>query len=70
MTGSGSGWVAAVVGLALGIVMGVLTLVASPWSALGVMVMGLGGALFGWVAYGLATGGLDFGAAWRALRKK
>ena len=57
-------------GLISGVLFGICVLVAGWSSTLLVVICGGVGAVLAWVAYGLASGQLDFSAAWRALRGK
>ena len=58
----------AIVGLAVGLLFGVLVLTAGFGAALLVVFCGAIGAALGYLMFGLATSRLDVGAAWRALR--
>lgn len=61
---------APLVGLALGVLFGILMLAYSFTGALLVYLFGGLGAFLGWLGYGLATGRFDVGAAWQALRRQ
>jgi hypothetical protein len=64
------GAIAAMVGLVVGLIFGVLVMMSGAWSALAVLTFGALGAVFAYVVFGVMTGSLDFGGAWRALRRK
>lgn len=70
MEATSYGTYAAVVGLVVGLVFGVLVMLSGAWSAMAVLGFGVGGAVLSWIAYGATSGQLDFGAAWRALLRK
>lgn len=55
-------------GLALGMLFGILMLTYSFAGALLVYACGGLGAFVGWLGYGIAAGRLDVAGAWRALR--
>ena len=59
-----------VAGLILGIVFGVVLLLSGGWGALLVTAMGLVGAAIAWLIHAIATGRLDFAAAWNALLRR
>ncbi|GIV60489.1 MAG: hypothetical protein KatS3mg043_1578 [Rhodothermaceae bacterium] len=58
------------IGLVTGLVFGVLVLLGLLLEGLFVLLCGLLGAGIAWVLHGTLTGRLDFGAAWRALRRQ
>ena len=58
------------VGLALGVLFGILMLAYSFTGALLVYLLGGLGAFLGWLGYGLIAGHFDVAAAWRALRRQ
>ncbi len=60
---------ALLIGLVTGLLFGVLLLLGLLLEGLFVLLCGLIGAALGWIIYGALTGTLDFGAAWRALRR-
>lgn len=57
-------------GLILGVLWGISVLTAGWVNTLLIMICGAGGVLLAWAAFEIASGGLDFGAAWRALRRR
>ncbi len=57
-------------GLIMGVLFGVSLLTAGWINTLLILLSGGVGVLVAWTAYEIASGGLDFGAAWRALRGK
>ncbi|MEQ9321392.1 MAG: hypothetical protein RIF41_19670 [Polyangiaceae bacterium] len=64
------GTVAIVLGAVVGLLFGVLVTLSGPLDALAVVGMGAAGAILAWLVHGAATGRLDFGGAWRSLRRK
>ena len=60
---------ALLIGLAAGLAFGVLVLLGLLLEGLFVLLCGLVGAALGRMIHGARTGTLDFGAAWRALRR-
>lgn len=57
-------------GLLLGILFGIGLLVWGWIKMLLILICGATGAFIAWAVYEIASGNLDFGGAWRALRNK
>ena len=70
MESTNQGTVAIVLGTVVGLLFGVLVTLSGPLDALVVLAMGALGAFLAWLIHGAATGRLDFGGAWRSLRRK
>ncbi len=64
------GALVAIVGLVTGLVFGVVSLLASPWGALLVLLFGAIGALLGGGTYVIATGRVDVVGAWRVFWRR
>jgi len=64
------GAVAAITGLIVGVVFGLVLLLASPWGALLVLVSGLVGAGLGGAVFSIASGRVDVRGAWQALLRR
>ena len=61
---------APLVGLALGVLFGILMMAYGLTGALLIYLLGGLGSFLGWLGYGIAAGRFDVVAAWRALRRQ
>ncbi len=69
-SGGGGGRSGVWAGFGVGAFFGILIVLFGFGPALFVLALGALGGLAGWLARGVLSGGLDPGAAWRALRRR